>query len=211
MLDIIKSIVYGVVQGITEWLPISSTGHLILAEQFLSFENVSEGFFNMFDVVIQFGSIQAVVVLFWNKVWPFYNKKKESKSELVKSEKDPVLFGGFALSMDAFWMWVKIVVACLPAVVYGLLFDDAVSELFEKTLPGTEITIQVVVVAVMLILVGVLFTCTQKIIVKYILKNFGSLLSCRMEDKRNSTESRYCRISFSTSCRWFFDTILCIL
>lgn len=156
MLDIIKSIVYGVVQGITEWLPISSTGHLILAEQFLSFENVSEGFFNMFDVVIQFGSILAVVVLFWNKVWPFYNKKK-SKSELVKSEKDPVLFGGFALSMDAFWMWVKIVVACLPAVVYGLLFDDAVSELFEKTLPGTEITIQVVVVAVMLILVGVLF------------------------------------------------------
>ena len=83
MLDIIKSIVYGVVQGITEWLPISSTGHLILAEQFLSFENVSEGFFNMFDVVIQFGSILAVVVLFWNKVWPFYNKKKESKSELV--------------------------------------------------------------------------------------------------------------------------------
>ena len=157
MLDIIKSIVYGVVQGITEWLPISSTGHLILAEQFLSFENVSEGFFNMFDVVIQFGSILAVVVLFWNKVWPFYNKKKESKSELVTSEKDPVLFGGFALSMDAFWMWVKIVVACLPAVVYGLLFDDAVSELFEKTLPGTEITIQVVVVAVMLILVGVLF------------------------------------------------------
>lgn len=157
MLDIIKSIVYGVVQGITEWLPISSTGHLILAEQFLSFENVSEGFFNMFDVVIQFGSILAVVVLFWNKVWPFYNKKKESKSELVKSEKDPVLFGGFALSMDAFWMWVKIVVACLPAVVYGLLFDDAVSELFKKTLPGTEITVQVVVVAVMLILVGVLF------------------------------------------------------
>lgn len=158
MLDIIKSIVYGIVQGITEWLPISSTGHLILVEQFLSFDGVSEGFFNMFDVVIQFGSILAVVVLFWKKIWPFYNKKEgTSKSELVKSGKDPVLFGSFALSMEAFWMWVKIVVACLPAVVYGLLLDDTVGELFERKLPGTEITIQVVVVAVMLILVGVLF------------------------------------------------------
>lgn len=158
MLDIIKSIVYGIVQGITEWLPISSTGHLILVEQFLSFDNVSDGFFNMFDVVIQFGSILAVVVLFWHKIWPFYHKKaKESKAELIKSDKDPVLFGSFALSMDAFWMWVKIVVACLPAVIYGLLLDDAVGELFEKNIPGTDVKIQVIVVAVMLILVGILF------------------------------------------------------
>lgn len=112
----------------------------------------------MFDVVIQLGAILAVVLLFWNKIWPFYNKKSNtSGAQLMKSEKDPVFFGRFALSMDAFWMWVKIVVACLPAVVYGVLWDDAVSGLFNKTLPGSAVTVKVVVVAVMLALVGALF------------------------------------------------------
>lgn len=158
MWEMIKSVLYGIVEGITEWLPISSTGHLILLEQLIPFREVSEDFFDMFDVVIQLGAILAVVVLFWHKIWPFYNKKADtSKAELVRSEKDPVLFGGYALSMDAFWMWVKIVVACLPAVVYGLLFDDDVSALFDRTLPGSGVKIQVVVVAVMLALVGALF------------------------------------------------------
>lgn len=158
MMDLIKSIIYGIIEGITEWLPVSSTGHLILAEQWLPFEKVSEGFFDMFDVVIQLGAIMAVVILFWHKIWPFYNKDHSvSKAQLVKSEKDFTLFGKFALSIDAFWMWVKIVVACLPAVVYGVLLDDTVSEAFEAALPGTDVTIQVVVVAVMLVLVGILF------------------------------------------------------
>ncbi len=158
MLEIIKAVIYGIVQGITEWLPISSTGHLILVEQLIPFENTSEGFFDMFDVVIQLGSILAVVVLFWHQIWPFYKKDSPaSKAQLVKDKRDPVLPGGFALSMDAFWMWVKIAVACLPAVVYGVLFDDAVGELFERTLPNSQVKVQVVVVAVMLALVGALF------------------------------------------------------
>ena len=157
MIELLKSIIYGIVEGITEWLPISSTGHLILVEQLIPFRETSEGFFDMFDVVIQLGAILAVVVLFWHKIWPFYNKKSaSSKAQLVKSDKDPAI-GKYALSMDAFWMWVKIVVACIPAVVYGLLFDDRVSEVFAGYLPGSEITIQVVVVAVMLAVVGALF------------------------------------------------------
>lgn len=111
----------------------------------------------MFDVVIQLGSILAVVVLFWHQIWPFYKKDSaKSKAMLVKDRKDPAL-GGYALSMDAFWMWVKIVVACLPAVVYGLVLDDVVEELFERTLPGRGVTVKVIVVAVMLALVGALF------------------------------------------------------
>lgn len=158
MLDFIKAIIYGIVEGITEWLPISSTGHLILVEQLLPFEGASEGFFEMFDVVIQLGAILAVVVLFWHQIWPFYNRDPaKSRAKLVKSRKDPALPGGFALSMDAFWMWVKIAVACLPAVVYGLLLDDTVEELFARTLPGSGVTVQVIVVAVMLALVGALF------------------------------------------------------
>ena len=120
MLEIIKAIIYGIVEGITEWLPISSTGHLILVERLIPFQQTSEGFFDMFDVVIQLGAILAVVVLFWNKIWPFYLKKNKQpkKGGIVKSAKDPAV-GNVALSMDAFWMWVKIVVACIPAVVYG--------------------------------------------------------------------------------------------
>lgn len=158
MLDILKAIVYGIVEGVTEWLPVSSTGHLILMEQMLPFTGTSEGFFEMFDVVIQLGAILAVVVLFWHQIWPFYHKDAaKSKAKLVKSRKDPSLPGGFALSMDAFWMWVKIAVACIPAVVYGVLFDDKVEEQFAKTLPGSGVTIRVIVVAVMLVLVGALF------------------------------------------------------
>lgn len=158
MLDFLKAIIYGIVEGITEWLPISSTGHLILVEQLLPFDGASEGFFEMFDVVIQLGAILAVVVLFWHQIWPFYKKESaKSKAKLVKSRKDPTLPGGFALSMDAFWMWVKIAVACLPAVVYGVLLDDTVEELFDKPVPGSGVPIRVIVVAVMLVLVGALF------------------------------------------------------
>ena len=158
MLEIIKAIIYGIVEGITEWLPISSTGHLILVERLIPFQETSEGFFDMFDVVIQLGAILAVVVLFWNKIWPFYMKKNQQtkKGGIVRSKKDFTV-GNVALSMDAFWMWVKIVVACIPAIVYGLLFDDAVSEAFKKEIGTSGVTVQVIVVAVMLVLIGVLF------------------------------------------------------
>ena len=77
-LDIIKSIIFGIIEGITEWLPISSTGHLILAEQFLKFENVSPEFWSMFQVVIQLGAILAVVLLYFKKIWPITKNKQKA-------------------------------------------------------------------------------------------------------------------------------------
>lgn len=120
-LDVIKAFLYGIVEGVTEWLPVSSTGHLILVEQFLPFKNVSEGFFDMFDVVIQLGAILAVVILFWNKIWPF---------QLPANQQDPEpgLMG--YVKRDKIVLWMKIMVACLPAAVIGVLFDDVFDALF---------------------------------------------------------------------------------
>ena len=121
MLEIIKAIIYGIVEGITEWLPISSTGHLILVEQLIPFQGTSEGFFDMFDVVIQLGAVLAVVVLFWNKIWPFAMKTKEREGKE----------GALAfVKMDIMTMWFKIVVSCVPAVIIGLLFDEVFEALF---------------------------------------------------------------------------------
>lgn len=121
MLDIIKSIIYGIVEGITEWLPISSTGHLILVEQFLPFEGASENFFAVFDVVIQLGAILAVVILFWSKIWPFALTKKERGGKT-----------GFAsfFKTDIWILWIKILVSCVPAAIVGVLWDDLFEELF---------------------------------------------------------------------------------
>lgn len=110
MLDILISILFGLVEGITEWLPVSSTGHMILLEEFISFKNVSEGFFDMFDVVIQLGAIMAVVVLYWKQIMPIKIKKENA----IKVEWDN----------NIFTMWLKILVACVPAAIIGILFDD---------------------------------------------------------------------------------------
>lgn len=110
MLDILIAVLFGLVEGITEWLPVSSTGHMILLEEFIKFEDVSENFFGMFDVVIQLGAIMAVVVLYWNKIFPF----KITKKHAVKVEIDK----------DIFSLWFKILTACVPAAVIGILFDD---------------------------------------------------------------------------------------
>lgn len=152
ILEILKSIIYGIVEGITEWLPISSTGHLILVEEFIPFKGTSEGFFDMFDVVIQLGAILAVVVLFWSKIWPFYKKGDlaTKKGVPTRSKRDPSV-GGIAMSMDAFWMWVKIVVACLPAAIIGVLFDDVFDALFYNP----------VCVALALIVFGVAFIVVE--------------------------------------------------
>ena len=117
--DIIKAIIYGIVEGITEWLPVSSTGHLILVEEFLPFKSVSEGFFDVFDVVIQLGAIMAVVILFWNKIWPFKKPDRDSQPGIM----------GF-VKMDKIMLWLKIALACIPAVIVGLLFDDLFDALF---------------------------------------------------------------------------------
>lgn len=112
MLDIIKSIIFGIVEGITEWLPISSTGHMILLDEFIKL-GVSDKFYEMFQVVIQLGAILAVVIIFWHSIWPL---KKENKK--IKIDKNII---------D---LWIKIIIACLPAAVIGLLFDDLFTKLF---------------------------------------------------------------------------------
>ena len=119
--EIIKAIIFGIVEGITEWLPISSTGHLILVEQFLKFNEVSPDFWNMFQVVIQFGAILAVVVLYIKKIWPFTTDKEKG---IKKS--GPLSY----LNKDIMNLWGKILVACIPAAVIGLLFDEVFEKLF---------------------------------------------------------------------------------
>ena len=121
MLEILKAIIYGIVEGITEWLPISSTGHLILVEQLIPFKETSEDFFGMFDVVIQLGAIMAVVVLFWKKIWPF-----TLDEEAIRSKKGRLSF----VKMDILTLWFKILVSCVPAAVIGILFDETFERLF---------------------------------------------------------------------------------
>ena len=141
-MDIIKAIIYGIVEGITEWLPISSTGHLILIEQFLPFNGASEGFFDMFDVVIQLGAILAVVVLFWNKIWPFALTKKQRQGQTG--------VGAF-FKKDIWIMWFKILVSTVPAAVIGGLFDDVFNRLFYNS----------VCVALALIIFGIAFILVE--------------------------------------------------
>lgn len=128
MLDIIKVIILGIVEGITEWLPVSSTGHLILVGDVLS-PGMSDEFMEMFNVVIQLGAIMAVVVLYFHKLNPFSPKKSKKQKMLT-------------------WqMWIKVLISSIPAAVIGLLFNDILDEIFYKPLP----------VAIMLIVYGVLF------------------------------------------------------
>lgn len=118
-IEILKSILFGIVEGITEWLPISSTGHLILLKQFIEFKQVSPEFWEMFKVVIQFGAILAVVLIYWKKIWPITKKKKDGiKTTGILSHFDKNIMN----------LWGKILVACIPAAIIGLAFD----ELFEK-------------------------------------------------------------------------------
>lgn len=120
-MEFLKAVLFGIVEGITEWLPISSTGHMILLDEFVKLD-VSPEFWEMFLVVIQLGAILAVVILFWNQIWPFGKK----------SNSDPVGKTGFLswCKKDIWTLWFKIIAACLPAAVVGLLFDELFEELF---------------------------------------------------------------------------------
>lgn len=109
ILELLKVIVLGIVEGITEWLPVSSTGHMLLVDEFITL-NCSDEFKEMFFVVIQLGAILAVVLLFWNKMWPFDFSKNENKDGIIKK--------------DIFSIWFKVVVACIPGTIVTLLFDD---------------------------------------------------------------------------------------
>lgn len=128
VLEIIKAVFFGIVEGITEWLPVSSTGHLILLDEFVQLKQ-SDDFKEMFNVVIQLGAIMAVVILYWKQIFPFSFKEKP------------------AIKKDIFSLWFKILTACIPAAVIGLLFD----EVFEKYFYNPFC------VAIALIVIGALF------------------------------------------------------
>ncbi len=131
IIEILKVIVLGIVEGITEWLPISSTGHLIIVNEFLKLK-ASDAFVEMFNVVIQLGAILAVIVLYFKRLWPI-DKKKDSK--------------GLEWNKDKLILWAKILVACVPAGIIGILFDDKIDEIFYNPY----------VVSVTLIIYGVAF------------------------------------------------------
>lgn len=134
-IEVIKAIILGIVEGVTEWLPVSSTGHMILVDEFLKL-NSSDAFKDMFLVVIQLGAIMAVVVLYWNNIMPLGIKRKNDDAA-----------EGLYWKKDTLIMWLKILVACVPAGVVGLLWDDVFTKLFYNYQT----------VAVMLILFGILF------------------------------------------------------
>lgn len=147
-IEILKVIFLGIVEGITEWLPISSTGHLILVEEFVKLD-VSKEFWDMFMVVIQLGAILAVVVLYWKDIWPFRNKKPRHEN-ITKVEKAAGVLCRF-VKIDKMVMWFKILVSCLPAFIIGLPFNDFIEEKFNNWF----------VVAVMLMVYGVLFLVVE--------------------------------------------------
>lgn len=133
-IELLKVIFLGIVEGITEWLPVSSTGHLILVEEFIKL-NVSEAFWEMFMVVIQLGAIMAVVVLYFKELWPFQNQKKAKGALECYVKTDKMI------------MWFKIVVSCIPSIVIGLPFNDFIEAHFNNYL----------VVSIMLIVYGIFF------------------------------------------------------
>lgn len=132
VIEIFKAIILGIIEGITEWLPISSTGHMILIDEFLQL-GMSDAFKEMFFVVIQLGAILAVVVLYWKKIFPF--DFKENK----------------VIKKDIIIMWIKIVIACIPAAIVGVLFDDKINSLFYNFQS----------VAIVLIVFGILFIVVE--------------------------------------------------
>ncbi len=146
MIDILKAILFGIVEGITEWLPISSTGHMILLDEFIHL-GVSEEFYKLFEVVIQLGAILAVVVMYFKTIFPWgFGKTKED-------------------TVDTLHLWGKILVACIPAAVIGILFDDWLDEHLYNS----------VVVSLTLIIYGIVFIVIES-------KDFGKRKTKKLND-----------------------------
>lgn len=149
--ELLKVIFLGIVEGITEWLPISSTGHMILVDEFIHL-NMTDEFKNLFLVVIQLGAILAVVVLYWHKLWPFHIKQISKKTQAML-DRQPAVSRGILTFVEKFcdkdkWiLWFKIIVACIPTILIGLPFNDVIEEKFNNY----------VVVAIALIVYGVFF------------------------------------------------------
>lgn len=142
IIEILKAMLFGLVEGITEWLPVSSTGHMILLNEFIPL-NVSDDFYELFEVVIQLGAALAVLILFFDRVWPF--GRRNNRHPLARH-------GALSwVKRDKLEMWFKIVIACIPAVIVGVLFDDELEDLFYGP----------ICVAVMLIVVGAAFIIVE--------------------------------------------------
>lgn len=152
-IELLKVIFLGIVEGLTEWLPISSTGHMILVDEFIKL-NVSDEFMQLFLVVIQLGAILAVVVLYFKRLWPFHiddeivMPKRGKRQSTVSRIKDYGLYLWYKFcDEDKFQLWFKILVACIPAMIVGLLFDSFIETYFNNWY----------VVSAMLIIYGILF------------------------------------------------------
>lgn len=139
IIELIKAVFFGIVEGITEWLPVSSTGHLILLENFVKL-NVSEQFWDLFLVVIQLGAILASVILFWNKIWPFAMPNKQKGISLFKKDQWLLLF--------------KVGVACIPAVIFALLGIDDICDKYFYNAIGVSFA---------LIVFGIVFIVVEKL------------------------------------------------
>lgn len=166
-MEIIKSIILGIIEGITEWLPISSTGHMILVDELINL-NVTDAFKDMFLVVIQLGAILAVIILFWNKLWPFHFKKTVAPP-CFKSEKNLFcrLCNNYVYG-ERFVLWFKILLASVPAAILGLLFDDQI----DAMLTGDG---RAYVVASTLIIYGILFIIIESMKIKSKVDDLGML------------------------------------
>lgn len=127
-IEILKVLLFGIVEGFTEWLPISSTGHLILVQELVQLDQ-PEDFWNVFKVIIQIGAILAVVILYWDKLWPFSHANTDTAKRNIIS------------------LWIKIIIACIPAAVVGLPLDDILDEYLSTP----------TVIAAMLIIYGIIF------------------------------------------------------
>jgi len=146
MIEILKAILFGIVEGITEWLPISSTGHMILLDEFIHL-GVSDEFYNLFEVVIQLGAILAVVLMYFKTIFPWgFGKTKEDTKDTLN-------------------LWGKILVACIPAAIIGLLFDDWLNEHLYNS----------IVVSITLILYGIIFIVIES-------KNIGKRSTKKLKD-----------------------------
>lgn len=137
MLDIVKSVVFGVVEGVTEWLPVSSTGHMIILDEFLQLDQPTD-FINLFLVVIQLGAIMAIIVSFWQTLWPFKHPKNGKRLSFDK---------------DKLSLWLRILIACIPAAIVGLLLDSYFEQWFYNAWS----------VAIALIVFGVAFIVVERL------------------------------------------------
>lgn len=142
VIEFLKAVLFGIVEGVTEWLPVSSTGHIILLDEFVKL-NVSQAFYDMFEIVIQLGAILAVIVLFFHKLNPFSPKKSDEQKK------------------HTWQLWFKVVAAVIPSAVIGLLLDDPIDAFLRNT-PVMSTTLNTVVVATALILYGIAFIVVEK-------------------------------------------------